>query len=44
MRTDDAARPGTDIAAVNAGAISITPLHLNMTHEGTIRKLKGVFR
>ncbi|MGB8274154.1 MAG: 5'/3'-nucleotidase SurE [Alphaproteobacteria bacterium] len=43
MRLEEAARPGTDIAAINAGAISVTPLYLDLTHEATIKKLKGAF-
>ncbi len=34
---------GTDIAAVRSGAISVTPLYLNLTHVETCRKLTELF-
>jgi 5'-nucleotidase len=43
MRTEDAGKRGTDLAAVNAGAISVTPLYMNLTHEPTLRRLKKAF-
>ena len=36
--------PGTDVAAVNGGAISVTPLHLNMTHDPTSDALREALR
>jgi 5'-nucleotidase len=30
---------GTDIWAIRSGAISVTPLYLNLTHSDTCRKL-----
>jgi 5'-nucleotidase len=33
--------PGTDLAAVAAGRVSITPLHLDLTHETAIAPLEG---
>ena len=33
---------GTDFAAVNSGFVSITPLHLDLTHHASIEKLKGL--
>jgi 5'-nucleotidase len=33
---------GTDIAAILSGKISVTPLHIDLTHEPTVRSLKGV--
>jgi len=33
---------GTDFAAVEAGFISITPLHLDLTHHESLEKLKGL--
>ena len=36
-------RLGTDLAAVAHGAISITPLALDLTHAPTVRRLKGLF-
>jgi 5'-nucleotidase len=32
---------GTDIWAIKSGAISVTPLYLNLTHAETCRKLSG---
>jgi len=37
IRAEDPTRPGTDIAAVNDGKISVTPLHLDLTHRPTLR-------
>lgn len=39
MRTEESTQPGTDLAAVNDGNISVTPLHLDLTHERTARYL-----
>jgi 5'-nucleotidase len=33
---------GTDIAAIMAGSISVTPLHLNLTHFDTCNRLKDI--
>lgn len=33
---------GTDIAAIMAGKISVSPLHIDLTHEATVHALKGV--
>jgi 5'-nucleotidase len=38
--SDDALNPGTDLAATRGGAISVTPLHLDLTHGATLAKLK----
>lgn len=40
MRQEDAAQTGTDIAAVRAGWISVTPLYLNLTHRPMLKLLK----
>ncbi|MGE0577602.1 MAG: 5'/3'-nucleotidase SurE [Reyranella sp.] len=32
---------GSDIAAIRSGHISVTPLHLDLTHDGMRRKLAG---
>jgi 5'-nucleotidase len=34
--------PGTDFAAVHAGAISITPIHLDLTHYPSLASLEGL--
>ena len=41
QRDEDAFRAGTDLAAVNRGAIAVTPLTMNLTHAGALRKLKA---
>ena len=41
QRNEDRVRRGTDIAAVSRGAISITPLALDLTHGPTLKMLKG---
>jgi 5'-nucleotidase len=33
---------GTDLRAVHEGRISVTPLHIDLTHNETVHKLKGV--
>ena len=33
-------RPGTDLHAVNQGYVSVTPLHLDLTHRTTLTKLR----
>jgi 5'-nucleotidase len=32
---------GTDLAAIAAGKISITPLHIDLTHHTALNALKG---
>jgi len=41
--SDDAVRPDTDLAATRAGAISVTPLHLDLTHSAMLAKLRKAF-
>ena len=33
---------GTDLYAVRHGRISVTPLHIDLTHRPTLHSLKGV--
>ena len=33
---------GTDLHAIYAGKISVTPLHIDLTHGETVNRLKGV--
>jgi 5'-nucleotidase len=40
MRQEDADQTGTDIAAVRAGRISVTPLYLNLTHQSMLKQLQ----
>lgn len=44
LREDDARHEGTDVAAVNDGWISVTPIHLNMTHYPSFGILEKTFR
>ena len=39
MRKEEATRPGTDLAAVNAGSISVTPLNLDLTQRPALKTL-----
>ena len=41
--SDEALRPDTDLAATRTGAISVTPLHLDLTHGAMLAKLKKAF-
>jgi 5'-nucleotidase len=41
--SDEPLDAGTDLAAVEEGAIAITPLHLDLTHQGMMRKMKKEF-
>lgn len=34
--------PGTDLAAMAEGRVSVTPLHIDMTHVETLHRLRGV--
>jgi len=42
--SDDAVGPDTDLAATRAGAIAVTPLHLDLTHGATLAKLRRRLR
>jgi 5'-nucleotidase len=42
QREEDRAARGTDLEAVLRGAISVTPLSLDLTHTATLRKLKAL--
>ena len=43
-REEDRFRKGTDLEAVHRGAISVTPLSLDLTHEPTLDTLRAVFQ
>ena len=43
QRSDDRGRRGTDLAAVDRGEVSITPLFMDLTHGPSLRALKEVF-
>jgi 5'-nucleotidase len=42
-RATHAVDRGTDIGAIRAGYISVTPLDLDLTHEGMHKKMAGLF-
>lgn len=44
QREEDRAAKGTDLEAVLRGAISVTPLSLDLTHGSTLKKLKAAFK
>lgn len=41
-RDEDRSRKGTDLEAVHRGAVSLTPLAIDLTHEPTIAALRAV--
>jgi len=41
--SDDSVERDTDLAATRGGAISITPLHLDLTHSAMLNRLKKAF-
>jgi 5'-nucleotidase len=43
MRMEEEAKPGTDLAAVIEGAISVTPAYLSLTPGPMLQRLKKVF-
>jgi len=42
QRDEDVFKSSTDLSAVVSGAIAVTPLTMDLTHAGTLRKLKAV--
>jgi 5'-nucleotidase len=40
LRREEPSRKGTDLAAVQSRAISVTPLHLDLTHQRTLHHLR----
>lgn len=40
LREEAEARPGTDLAAIAAGFVSVTPVHLDMTHHPSFASLR----
>lgn len=42
-RAEDRSIPGSDLEAVHRGAVSVTPLCLELTHERSITTLRSVF-
>ncbi len=43
QRDEDRSIKHTDLEAVNRGAVSVTPLSLDLTHKGMLKTLKEVF-
>jgi 5'-nucleotidase len=43
VREDGFAEPGTDLAAINASQVSVTPIYLNLTNVPVLASLKRVF-
>ncbi len=43
-KDDDSPHPHSDLTAVKQGAISITPIHLDLTHEDSLSELSGHFK
>jgi 5'-nucleotidase len=41
--SDEPLDKGSDLAAVAEGAIAVTPLHLDLTHQGMMRKMRKAF-
>lgn len=41
QREEDDGRKGTDLEAVRRGAVTVTPLGMDMTHGGALKTLKG---
>ena len=44
QKTSDRYPAGTDLAAIQKGAVSVTPLSLDLTHRATMRSLKQAFK
>ncbi len=44
QRVEDKFKPGTDLEAINRGAVSVTPLTLDLTHVPTMKAMKASFK
>ena len=42
LREEAEARPGTDLAAIADGYVSVTPVHLDMTHHPSTAALRAL--
>ncbi len=40
---DESKDKDTDLAVTARGGIAVTPLHLDLTHKGTMKKMQGIF-
>ncbi len=43
FRSDETSQANSDLAAIASGAVSLTPLHLDLTHGATLKKLSEMF-
>lgn len=43
QRVEDKFRKGSDLEAVNRGAISVSPLSTDLSHPGSLKRLKDIF-
>ena len=39
---DQSTHHGSDLAAIEGGAVAVTPLHLDMTHRPSLKPLRGM--
>ena len=44
LRREEPYRRGTDLEAVRRGAVSVTPLTMDLTHAPTLKKMKARFK
>lgn len=44
QRDEEKFLKGSDLAAVNSGAVAVTPLALDLTHGATLKALKGIMK
>jgi 5'-nucleotidase len=42
-QADASSDTDTDLAVTARGGIAVTPLHLDLTHQGTMKKMQGIF-
>jgi len=42
-QVDESRDKDTDLAVTARGGIAVTPLHLDLTHKGTMKKMQGIF-
>jgi 5'/3'-nucleotidase len=42
-QVDESSETDTDLAVTATGGIAVTPLHLDLTHRGTMKKMQGIF-
>ena len=42
-QADDSQDEDTDLAVTARGGIAVTPLHLDLTHRDTMKRMRGIF-